>query len=81
MWVDKLKKDKSGTMRLISRLVAQNFLDTASREIPTKAPTVSIFAKRLLFCISAMHENTDAHIRDVTQAYLQASSELERNVY
>jgi hypothetical protein len=80
-WIDTVKKNESGTMRLKSRLVAQNFRDSASREIPTKAPTVSRFAERMVFCISAMHANSDAYIRDVTQAYLQASSELERNVY
>jgi hypothetical protein len=80
-WVDTSKTNEDGSSRKKSRLVAQNYNDYDARSIPTKAPTISRMGQRLALCIAAMHTNSDAYVRDVTQAYLQSKTELERDVY
>lgn len=80
-WVDTLKPQDDGSQKEKSRLVAQNFRDYQARSIPTKAPTISKLGQRLSLAIAAMHPNGNAYVRDITQAYIQSKSELERDVY
>jgi Reverse transcriptase (RNA-dependent DNA polymerase) len=80
-WIDTFKSLEDGSTLNKSRLVAQNYRDTSARDIPTKAPTISRMGERLALCLAAMHVGSDAYVRDITQAYLQASSELERAVF
>jgi hypothetical protein len=80
-WVDTTKSQDDGSVREKSRLVAQNYRDEHARDIPTKAPTISRMGERLALCFAAMHSSSEAYVRDVTQAYLQATSDLERSVF
>lgn len=80
-FVDVLKKKDDGSVVAKSRLVAQNYCDKQAIHIPTKAPTISRCGQRLGLCIAAMNPDADSYIRDVTQAYIQSKTSLERNVY
>jgi len=80
-WVDSLKKKEDGSFKEKSRLVAQNYRDYHARKIPTKAPTISKLGQRIALCIAAMNPEGQAYLRDVTQAYTQSKSELERDVF
>ena len=80
-WVDVVKKGPDGREIQKSRLVAQNYRDFNAKHIPTKAPTVSRMGQRLALTVAAMQSNGIAFVRDVTQAYVQSKSELERDVY
>jgi len=80
-WVDGIKTLDDGSTKYKSRLVAQNFRDNEARGIPTKAPTISRFGQRIALAIAAMNADGHAYVRDITQAYTQSNSELERDVY
>lgn len=80
-WVDSLKPKEDGSVLEKSRLVAQNYRDFSARNIPTKAPTISKMGERIALTIAVMHPEGEAYIRDITQAYVQSKSELEREVY
>lgn len=80
-WVDTLKTNEDGSTKEISRLVAQNYREIFSREIPTKSPTISRFGQRLALCIAAMYPTHIPYVRDITQAYIQSKDNLLRQVY
>lgn len=80
-FVDEVKKDIYGSLYEKSRLVAQNYMDNGAKGIPTKAPTITRMAQRATFCIIPMRPKRNVYTRDVTQAYTQSGSELERMVY
>lgn len=79
-FIDQLKKIEDGRIKK-SRLVAQNYSDAKATEISTKAPTIQRSSQRLLLSIAASLKNTRPFTRDVTQAYLQSETNLERDVY
>lgn len=64
-----------------SRLVAQNFMDLAALFIATKSPTISKLGQRILFALAACFPELAVYLRDITQAYIQAKSSLERTIY
>ena len=69
---------------LKSRLVAQNYKDFGAAKISTKSPTISRAAQRLAVALAAyyvkQHPEHKPYLRDITQAYTQALSQLERMV-
>jgi hypothetical protein len=75
-WVDTQKADGSKK----SRLVAQNFRDHAASSVTTRSPTVSRLAQRVAV-MSAAISRLPVFVRDVSQAYTQSESFLERSVY
>lgn len=79
-FVDELKRAERG-LRRKSRLVAQNYSDEGATQIPTKAPTIQRATQRLVMSLAASIEDMTPFIRDVTQAYVQSRSKLERDVY
>jgi len=79
-WVNTLKLQEDGTHKEKSRLFAQNFRDYQARSILAKAPTISKLGQRLAIAIAAMHPDGHEYVRDITQAYVQSRSKLERDV-
>lgn len=79
-FVDEIKR-ASEHFRRNSRLVAQNYSDEAASTIPTKTPTVPRFSQRLALSISASMPRSKAYPWDVTHAYIQSHTKLERPVY
>lgn len=68
-------------MKKKSRLVAQNYTKKGAATITTKELTVQSFSQRLTLCLAASVEGMLTYTRDVTQAYIQFKTELEREVY
>lgn len=79
-FVDDLKRVGESLKRK-SRLVAQNYSDDEATCIPTKAPTVQRFTQRLAMALASSLPGTTTYTRDVTQAYIQSKTNLEREVY
>ena len=79
-FVDEIKKVGKG-LRKKSRLVAQNYADNDAASIATKAPTVQRFSQRVALSIAASLPTLVPYVRDVTQAYVQAHTNLERRVF
>jgi len=79
-WVDTLKK-VHGRIIEKSRLVAQNYCDKGATAISTKSPTVSRLGQRLALATAVMFPNHTSYVRDISQAYIQSESKLERLVY
>ena len=80
-WVDSMKKRDDGTTFAKSRLVARNFRDTAANSLPTNSPTVTRWAQRLALAIAAMSPERRSYLRDISQAYTQSDSDLDRPVF
>jgi len=80
-WVDCIKRSTDGKEHEKSRLVAQNFRDKGATGISTKSPTVSRMGQRIAIATAAMFPERTSYVRDISQAYLQSESELERLVY
>lgn len=79
-FVDELKKVGS-ELKKKSRLVAQNYSDHDATEIGTKAPTIQRFSQRVALSIAASSPLMLPYTRDITQAYIQSHTDLEREVY
>lgn len=79
-FVDEIKR-VGDHMRRKSRLVAQNYSDEGASTIATKAPTVQRFSQRVALSIAASMKDLTMYTRDVTQAYVQSKTHLERPVY
>lgn len=79
-FVDQVKQAITG-VRYKSRLVAQNYGDKDAATIATKAPTIQRFAQRLVLSIAASMPDKRTYTRDITQAYIQSTTTLERDVY
>ncbi len=79
-FVDSVKKFNGKTFEK-SRLVAQNYRDKGATFIATKSPTVSRLGLRISMALSAIFMNMPMYSRDISQAYIQSESKLERDVY
>ena len=79
-FVDELKKVGNG-LRKKSRLVAQNYADDDATSISTKAPTIQRFSQRVALSVAASIPSLKGYVRDVTQAYIQSHTHLERDVF
>lgn len=63
-----------------SRLVAQNYRDKDATTISTKSPTISRLGFRMAI-LCAMFPDMKPYLRDISQGYTQAESNLDRKVY
>lgn len=79
-WVDSIKT-VAGKKIYKSRLVAQNFRDYAATSISTSSPTVSRCGQRIAIATAALHTDHTSYVRDISQAYVQSTTTLERPIY
>jgi hypothetical protein len=81
-WVD-VTKEIGGNIVMKSRLVAKNFRDQGARSIPTRSPTVSKAAQRIVLATAAsmIPKGNQMYVRDISQAYTQSETLLERDIY
>lgn len=70
---DKLKNE--------SRLVAQKYAEDGYTYIGTKLPTVQRFSHRVALSIEEYIPSLNTYTRDITKAYIQSHSELNREVF
>ncbi|CDF37987.1 unnamed protein product [Chondrus crispus] len=70
-----------GSIAEKSRLVAQNYKDKGASSIATKSPTISRMGQRVAMATAAIFREHQSYIRDISQAYLQSESPLERQIF
>ncbi|KAI0995958.1 hypothetical protein K3495_g12223 [Podosphaera aphanis] len=66
-----------------SRLVIQAFNDTSKSNILTQSPTVQLSSQRLIISFAPgliLHKNFSLVLRDIKQAYVQASTTFTRRI-
>ncbi|KAF2741747.1 hypothetical protein M011DRAFT_378710, partial [Sporormia fimetaria CBS 119925] len=65
-----------------SRLVVQGYNDEGKRDILTQSPTIQRSSQRLILALSPalLNRGMFVELRDITQAYPQAQTELFRTV-
>ena len=86
-FVDETKVTDEGKEMLKSRLVSQNYNDKNALQIPIKSPTISRMGQRIGLTLIAIGTKKNvkrrkrAFLRDVKQAYTQAKSKLEREIF
>ena len=80
-FVDEVKN--AGTEKAFekSRLVVQAYNDANKDLVLTESPTIQRCSQRLLLCFAACIDNVDLYLRDVTQAYVQSTTKLNREFY
>lgn len=64
-----------------SRLIAQNYADDGAISNASSAPTVQKLSQRVLISIAAAFPELRTFVRDITQAYLQARTQVERLLF
>jgi hypothetical protein len=80
-FVDEIKNP--GTIKAFekSRLVVQAYNDQEKDLVLTQSPTIQRCSQRLLLCLAACIDETKLYLRDVTQAYVQSTTTLNREFY
>lgn len=63
-----------------SRLVVQAHHDDGKKEVLTQSPTIQRVSQRLIICIATVLPRPLA-VRDISQAYVQSTSKLNRTIY
>ncbi len=79
-FVDSFKL-KDGKLVPKSRLVAMNYNDHEAKNISTKSPTITKLSQRIAISLAACYPELKPYLRDIIQAFIQALSTLERDVY
>ena len=67
-----------------SRLVVQAFNDHGKEFVLTQSPTIQRMSQRLILALTAiLHKkmSLDLFIRNISQAYLQSTTQLNRNFF
>lgn len=82
-FVDEIKNAGTDKAFEKSRLVVQAYNDLNKDLVLTQSPTIQRVSQRLIVCLAAVLQNDDTglYLRDVTQAYVQSTSELNRDFY
>ena len=82
-FVDEIKNPGTDKAFEKSRLVVQAYNDLNKDLVLTQSPTIQRVSQRLIICLTAtfQNESTKLYLRDVTQAYVQSNSELNRDFY
>ena len=83
-FVDEVKHAGTDKAYEKSRLVVQAYNDQEKDLVLTQSPTIQRVSQRLIVCLAAMFQdnnNIKLYLRDVTQAYVQSTSNLNREFY
>lgn len=81
-FVDSIKH--AGTTKAFenSRLVVQAYNDAGKYTVLTQSPTLQRLSQRIILSIAAsLRKNTNLYLRDISQAYVQSSTVLNRNIF
>lgn len=79
-FVDEIKNKGTDKAFEKSRLVVQAYNDLEKALVLTQSPTIMRVSQRLILCIAAMG-NHDLYLRDISQAYVQSATNLNREFY
>ncbi len=83
-FVDELKHAGTDKAYEKSRLVVQGYNDQEKDLVLTQSLTIQRVSQRLIICLTAMFQdnnNIKLYLRDITQAYVQSTSNLNREFY
>lgn len=82
-FVDEIKNPGTEKAYEKSRLVVQAYNDRDKTLILTESPTIQRVSQRLIICLAAVlgSDRASLYLRDVTQAYVQSTSELNREFF
>ncbi|KAI0996966.1 hypothetical protein K3495_g11217 [Podosphaera aphanis] len=80
-FVDQIKHEGTLDAYHKSRLVVQAYNDAEKKSVLTQAPTIQRASQRLLLCFAMMIPNIKVAFRDISQAYTQSNTSLERNIF
>jgi hypothetical protein len=82
-FVDEIKHLETERAFEKSRLVIQTYNDLNKNLILIQTSSIQRVSQRLIVCLTIMLEKRDINIylRDITQAYIQSKSDLNRNFY
>jgi hypothetical protein len=79
-FVDQVKNEGTNKAFEKSRLVIQAYNDSEKASVLTQSPTIMRVSQRLILCIAAIG-NHDLYLRDISQAYVQFTTNLNREFY
>jgi hypothetical protein len=79
-FVDEVKNAGTSNAFEKSRLVVQAYNDQEKDIVLTQSPTIQRVSQRLILCIAAMGHHT-LYLRDISQAYVQSTTNLNREFY
>ena len=81
-FVDEVKHKGSENELKKSRLVVQAYNDDSKHIVLTQSPTIQRISQRIILSIAAMTaETTGLYLRDISQAYVQSTTMLNRDFY
>jgi hypothetical protein len=81
-FVDEIKNPGTENAFEKSRLVVQAYQDNEKRTVLTQSPTIQRVSQRIILCIAAMlPEKAHLYLRDISQAYVQSTTFLNREFY
>ena len=84
-FVDEVKNAGTDAAFEKSRLVVQAYNDEEKKLVLTQSPTIQRVSQRLILILTAMkiNDNNDVHLylRDISQAYVQSTTNLNREFY
>lgn len=80
-FVDEVKNPGTDKAYEKSRLVVQAYNDEDKVHVLTQSPTIQRPSQRIVICIGISKEDTSFYIRDITQAYIQSTTLLNRDFY
>lgn len=81
--VDEIKHPGTDMAYEKSRLMVQAYNDFNKDLVLTQSPTIQRVSQRLIICMTAtlQDDHTKLYLRDITQAYVQSTSDLNRDFY
>jgi hypothetical protein len=81
-FVDEIKNEGTDKELRKSRLVVQAYNDQEKYAVLTQSPTIQRISQRIILSIAAMTtETTGLYLRDISQAYVQSTTLLNRDFY
>lgn len=80
-FVDQIKHEGTPNAYHKSRLVVQAYNDDNKHSILTQAPTIQRVSQRLLLCCATLVPNSKVALRDISQAYTQSTTRIQRNIF
>jgi hypothetical protein len=81
-FVDEVKNKDTNKAYEKSRLVVQAYNDDEKSLVLTQSPTIQRVSQRIILCITPMmNSNASLYLRDISQAYVQSTTLLNRDFY
>lgn len=82
-FVDEVKNQGTEKAFEKSRLVVQAYNDINKASVLTQSPTIQRVSQRVILCLAAVLQDrhNKLYLRDVTQAYVQSNSSLNRDFF